>query len=92
MSIALTLQKVADRFFTTLPGIGGGNALHAKQFLSAQNVFFKPLLRAWSLQLLLTSVSTSGALSFLFLFLCSAEVEEVEVPSIDLQAGVAMFS
>ena len=60
-------QKDAPKFLMTLGEIVGGVAAQPSQFLSLQEVGedLNPLLISFSLMLLLTSVSESGALPFL---------------------------
>ena len=69
------------RFLITFLGIGGGRALHVKQFLSMQVCFLKPLCRDCNMLLLLTLVSTKASLSFLLLPPCKEDVEDAKAPS-----------
>jgi len=66
-SIGLMPQKDAPKFLMTLGEIVGGVAAQPRQFLSLQEVGedLNPLLISFSLMLLLTSASESGALPFL---------------------------
>ena len=66
-STGLMPQKDAPKFLMTLGEIVGGLAAQPRQFLSLQEVGedLNPLLISFSLMLLLTSASESGALPFL---------------------------
>ena len=66
-STGLMPQKDAPKFLMTLGEIVGGLAAQPSQFLSLQEVGedLNPLLISFSLMLLLTSASESGALPFL---------------------------
>ena len=66
-STGLMTHKDAPKFLMTLGEIVGGLAAQPRQFLSLQEVGedLNPLLISFSLMLLLTSASESGALPFL---------------------------
>lgn len=76
-----TLQMVVFRFFTTFLAKLGGPAWHAMQFLFLHFFLLNPWFKPWSLMLLLTSNSTRGALSFLFLLTWRARVVEASSSS-----------